>query len=432
VVSPTDQHFPQMRGVALWWYSVSGFECNLGTDARCVLQDCPTGLGPSDCVLGGCRCPTGTCSESGRCSPHTTTNHSRNTRGTCAHFGCFAFRGPATCENGECICKEGYSADSAGVCRSDSLERDTVVDLPPLLAKSANWKDRFTHVQCITAGCPVGLGASSCVLGMCVCAEGTQTDGSMVCRPTIDLSACPKATGGTCKTTQCFDWRGAAECTPSKQCVCKDGFCADSTGVCRDVSELKGAVSLAVVAAGDSGCPILQGPALLVLAAAVAAVTVCAAIGSRLAAGARMGKDMGLILLGVWLAVAWNAAFPLHLQGDPCLGFALQTIADAVISFPLVSLILDGAWKLRRALAQVTAVLFAWILAKTASTVLLVLVSASFLQFCQGPGASAPVVVAAVLVPLGAVAAQAFQADCAVRKLGAAADKHGSVTLLDG
>jgi len=141
---------------------------------------------------------------------------------------------------------------------------------------------------------------------------------------------------------------------------------------------------------------------------------------------------MGWVLLAVWLAVGWNVSFPWQVRGDSCLGFAAQTLADACIAFPLAAVMLDRAWKLRRASAKVTAVVCAWVLAKSASHASLLFLPFVVVQWCQVPDDSTLVVSVAALVPLGAIAAQAVQADRTAHKLRAEASLRFSAMSLDG
>ncbi|CAJ1355200.1 unnamed protein product [Effrenium voratum] len=95
------------------------------TGGTCRVFLCSRTRGPTTCASGKCVCETGLCAENGYCVPPKVGGESLGsepddtcdtaTGGTCKFLWCFHSRGPTSCIDGVCHCKEGY-CNKGGTC----------------------------------------------------------------------------------------------------------------------------------------------------------------------------------------------------------------------------------------------------------------------------------------------------------------------------
>mmetsp|Transcript_92932 Transcript_92932/g.248694 ORF Transcript_92932/g.248694 Transcript_92932/m.248694 type:complete len:438 (-) Transcript_92932:105-1418(-) len=215
----------------------SASTCNTKTEHTCYTQACPGGLGATQCFLGQCTCMDGTCADDdGICRPGIADFCTQDTGGTCAHASCENFRGPTDCYNGKCFCKKGYCADTTGVCQPSG--KGVVEKWSNELNGGTDFTCKHnTGGSCLFNKCLAGRGPTTCSFASCTCAPGTCSDDQGICHSVIIPNACSRETGGTCAHNPCDAYRGPTECSGDKQCLCKSGFCADSSGVCKPSGE---------------------------------------------------------------------------------------------------------------------------------------------------------------------------------------------------
>lgn len=99
----------------------------------------------SDCQEGLCVCNEGYCGKDcGKggcktCERDSDWTCNIDTGGTCAYFGCDKSRGEVACKFGLCMCKEGYCSDSKGKCVSKAEnDKGPTMDLSAPIDPLAN------------------------------------------------------------------------------------------------------------------------------------------------------------------------------------------------------------------------------------------------------------------------------------------------------
>jgi len=119
-----------------------GKKCHADTDARCRFRNCPGALGKTTCSSDHrCQCEEGSCfvDFAGFCAKPDQCL--KDTGGSCKLGFCYSNRGPAQCQEGRCICPDGYCAEDNGagygVCK---LQRH-----PDYLAKVAAVNQDHPH-----------------------------------------------------------------------------------------------------------------------------------------------------------------------------------------------------------------------------------------------------------------------------------------------
>lgn len=88
------------------------------TGGTCRIFLCSRTRGPTMCSGGKCYCKPGLCAEDGYCMPPRVMNSDLgssadqdcevDTGGTCKYLWCWHGRGPTSCIDGKCQCREGY------------------------------------------------------------------------------------------------------------------------------------------------------------------------------------------------------------------------------------------------------------------------------------------------------------------------------------
>lgn len=154
-------------------------------------------------------------------SKEASKNCSHVTAGTCKFFSCMKSRGQTDCVKGQCLCREGFCANTYGVC------------VDPLAPKCNNAEAITT---CKIVNCPSSYGSTVCSNGQCFCQKGLcYNKFSGFCEPP---DFCSKDTGGKCTLFGCNENRGPTACINGR-CVCPNGFCAKDNGAGYGVCELQ-------------------------------------------------------------------------------------------------------------------------------------------------------------------------------------------------
>lgn len=176
-------------------------------------------------------------------SKEASKDCSHVTAGTCKFLPCLQSRGQTDCVNGQCLCREGYCANSYGIC-VDPLAPKCIID------------EAIT--TCRIINCPSRLGGTVCSNGQCFCLEGfCYNKVSNVCEPP---GFCSKDTGGICTFMGCNENRGPSLCIDGR-CACPNGFCARDNGAGYGVCELQATpMYLAKVAAVNQERPKFPNP----------------------------------------------------------------------------------------------------------------------------------------------------------------------------
>eukprot|EP00434_Breviolum_minutum_P023991 symbB.v1.2.021173.t1/scaffold1779.1/size154953/1 len=230
------------------------------------------------------------------CEEQDDTNCNRQTGKICAlEFGTCGFsKGPAYCHNfSQCLCLPGHCADSSGIC---SLSTEQV--LTDKVVESMCWSAcAYEEGGHNAAWCKPTLAAAwpSTLGWTCeyyrvngLCKDGTVESwagGEMHNYPEYNCCGCQKSadttcnrnTGGICFLGVCDTSRGPTECVHG-QCLCQEGHCGTTTGVCsltvltpEGIQEAAGEATDAGISAAEAAKSSGKNAAEDVKAAAIAA-----------------------------------------------------------------------------------------------------------------------------------------------------------------
>eukprot|EP00434_Breviolum_minutum_P008578 symbB.v1.2.007569.t1/scaffold461.1/size201717/10 len=102
------------------------------TGGTCRVFLCSRTRGPTMCSGGKCLCKPGLCAEDGYCVPPRVMGSDLgssadqdcevNTGGTCKYLWCWHGRGPTSCIDGKCQCREGYCQKN-GTCEPKLVKK---------------------------------------------------------------------------------------------------------------------------------------------------------------------------------------------------------------------------------------------------------------------------------------------------------------------
>mmetsp|Transcript_51581 Transcript_51581/g.159823 ORF Transcript_51581/g.159823 Transcript_51581/m.159823 type:complete len:236 (-) Transcript_51581:139-846(-) len=120
--------------------------CDQDTSGSCMVRSCAASRGPATCSWGSCKCPTGWCSQHGRCFA-TPTACSSDPGGNCTSV--LDCHGKTMCMAGKCVCAPGHCAMN-GKC----------------------WPTTDTNGTCFVLGCDISRGPTRCFHGKCLCQDG--------------------------------------------------------------------------------------------------------------------------------------------------------------------------------------------------------------------------------------------------------------------
>lgn len=196
---------------------------SVSVEARGLLQD-------DECSADGERCALSALQmrirrRTAASGPPAEQEHhvgcTRVTTSTCVLLPCRAWLGNTTCDGGQCLCAEGFCANSFGIC----------VKRGPPACKLV------THASCRLFDCDEEkLGPTTCEHGKCRCKPGTCfVPFTGRCE---SPDQCLTDTGGSCRVLPCHERRGVTDCV-SGRCQCPKGYCAADDGSGHGVCKLQ-------------------------------------------------------------------------------------------------------------------------------------------------------------------------------------------------